>query len=53
MYRIGNWLFSHAGVSQDWIDDNIEYKDMILSNKKGWTVDELEEYLTLEIEDCE
>lgn len=43
VYRIGNWLFSHAGVSQDWIDDNIEWKDTILSNKKGWTVDELEE----------
>lgn len=43
VYRIGNWLFSHAGVSQDWIDDNFEWKDAILSNRKGWTADELEE----------
>lgn len=45
-YKIGNYLFSHAGVSQVWLDDISEYKecnyaDRIMSNYKGWTSDEL------------
>lgn len=42
VYKIGNWLFSHAGVSQTWLDMNEEYKDDILSNRKGWGVMDLE-----------
>lgn len=46
VYKIGNWLFSHAGVSQTWLDDlaqiNQEYPNMILSNKKGWSVEDLD-----------
>ena len=42
IYKIGNWLFSHAGVSQDWLDYNEEYKDDLLSNKKGWDVKDLD-----------
>ena len=41
VYKIGNWLFSHAGVSQDWFDNIGENKNIILSNKKGWTPEEL------------
>lgn len=41
IYKIGDYLFSHAGVSQFWLDDNMEYKDELLSNKKGWSVEEL------------
>lgn len=41
VYKIGNWLFSHAGVSQDWFDSIEDGKNIILSNKKGWTSQEL------------
>lgn len=42
VYRIGNWLFSHAGVSQDWLDYNEEYKDDLFSNKRGWSERDLD-----------
>lgn len=45
VYKIGNWLFSHAGVSKDWIEDiksiNPKYPNILFSNKKGWTEREL------------
>lgn len=46
VYKIGNYLFSHAGVSKLWLEDIDRYKDAnyvekIMSNYKGWTVDEL------------
>lgn len=44
-YKIGNYLFSHAGVSQVWLDDiskyGVGYEKMIMQNYKGWTTDEL------------
>lgn len=44
-YRIGDYLFSHAGVSQVWLDDiskyNVGYEKMIFQNYKGWTKNEL------------
>lgn len=42
VYKIGNWLFSHAGVSQAWLDMNEEYKDELFSNKKGWSFRDLD-----------
>lgn len=44
-YKIGDYMFSHAGVSQDWLND-IQYEyhnyaEDILNCKKGWTEDEL------------
>ena len=42
VYKIGTWLFSHAGVSQAWLDYNEEYKEELLSNKKGWSENDLE-----------
>lgn len=46
VYKIGNYLFSHAGVSQVWLDDISRYEDCnyaekIMNNTKGWNVDEL------------
>lgn len=46
VYRIGNWLFSHAGVSRTWMSDISEmdpsYPELMLSNRKGWTPEELD-----------
>lgn len=45
VYKIGDWLFSHAGVSEDWFNYvknyNPEYAKRLLTNQKGWTPDEL------------
>ena len=45
-YKIGDYIFSHAGVSQDWLNDISQYTyhnyvDDIMNCKKGWTEDEL------------
>lgn len=41
-YRIGDYLFSHAGVSQTWFNGlNDENQQRILNNHKGWTQQEL------------
>ena len=49
-YKIGDYMFSHAGVSQEWLKDIEEYKrsysrinyvDAIMNCKKGWTEDQL------------
>ena len=44
-YKIGNYMFSHAGVSQEWLNDiqypYHNYADDIMNCKKGWTEDEL------------
>lgn len=41
-YRINNYLFSHAGVSQVWMNElDDEFKQRILNNYTGWTEDEL------------
>lgn len=44
-YRIGDWLFSHAGVSQKWLDFYTRYysdfSKKILNNHLGWTKNEL------------
>ena len=45
-YKIGNYMFSHAGVSQEWINEISQYTyynyvDDIMNCKKGWTEDEL------------
>ena len=42
-------MFSHAGVSQEWLND-IQYQyhnyvDDIMNCKKGWTEDELSIYV--------
>ena len=43
-FKIGNYLFSHAGVSQVWLDDiGEDYSNKILNNQKGWTAEELNE----------
>ena len=49
-YKIGDYIFSHAGVSQKWLDD-INYTDSnyvndIMNCKKGWTEDELYDICT-------
>ena len=46
VYKIGDYIFSHAGVSQEWLNDIAQYSycnyaDAIMNNKKGWTEDEL------------
>lgn len=51
-YKIGDYLFSHAGVSQDWfegLDD--EYKEKILNNYVGWTTSELEKIVSFFVYD--
>lgn len=45
-YRINDYLFSHAGVSKNWLDlidkyDNANYVNKIFNNYKGWTETEL------------
>lgn len=45
-YKIGDYIFSHAGVSKYWLDDisqynNCNYVEDIMNCKKGWTEDEL------------
>lgn len=45
-YKIGDYIFSHAGVSQEWLNDiskytSCNYVDDIVNCKKGWTEDEL------------
>lgn len=45
-YKVGDYIFSHAGVSQDWLNDisrfsNCNYVNDIINCKKGWTPDEL------------
>lgn len=45
-YKIGDYMFSHAGVSQDWLNDisqfsTYNYVDAIMNCKKGWTEEEL------------
>lgn len=45
VYKIDNWLFSHAGVSQEWYEHKSHYFPesikKILTNQKGWTTSEL------------
>ena len=50
-YKIGDYIFSHAGVSQDWLHDisqyaNCNYVHNIMNCKKGWTEDELTDICT-------
>lgn len=50
-YKIGDYIFSHAGVSQDWLNDisqytHCNYVDDIMNCKKGWTEDELSDICT-------
>lgn len=50
-YKIGDYMFSHAGVSQDWLNDigqyaSCNYVDDIMNCKKGWTEDELTDICT-------
>ena len=50
-YKIGDYIFSHAGVSQKWLDDisrftECNYVDDIMNCKKGWTKDELSDICT-------
>lgn len=47
-YKIGNYLFSHAGVSKNWIDDISElgYDKMIFENKRGWDEKELSDIVS-------
>lgn len=49
-YKIGDYMFSHAGVSQEWLNDigeynrthsRIDYVDAIMNCKKGWAEDQL------------
>lgn len=52
-YKIGDYMFSHAGVSQDWLNDiskytnaEINYVNDIMNCKKGWTESELSDICT-------
>lgn len=50
-YKIGDYIFSHAGVSQDWLNDidiydGYNYVNDIMNCKKGWTADELSDICT-------
>lgn len=50
-YKVGDYIFSHAGVSQDWLNDIAQYTycnyaDDIMNCKKGWTADELSDICT-------
>jgi hypothetical protein len=50
-YKVGDYIFSHAGVSQDWLNDISQYTthnyvDDIMNCKKGWTEDELSDICT-------
>lgn len=45
-YKVGDYMFSHAGVSQEWLNDisgfsKGNYANDIINCKKGWTPDEL------------
>lgn len=42
-YKVGDWLFSHAGVSNTWYNDIMkDCREKILGNHKGWTPEDLE-----------
>ena len=42
-FKIGNYIFSHAGVSKVWLEDiGEEYANRIMNNCKGWTQEELD-----------
>ena len=49
-YKIGDYMFSHAGVSQEWLNDiqysYHNYAEDIMNCKKGWTADELSDICT-------
>ena len=50
-YKIGDYMFSHAGVSQDWLNDigkyvGCNYIDDIMNCKKGWKEEELADICT-------
>jgi hypothetical protein len=49
-YKIGDYIFSHAGVSQEWLNDiKYEYHNYagdIMDCKKGWTENELTDICT-------
>ena len=50
-YKIGDYMFSHAGVSQEWLNDINQYQEHnymndILNCKKGWTAYELTDICT-------
>ncbi|MCM1221182.1 MAG: metallophosphoesterase [Lachnospiraceae bacterium] len=41
-YIIGDWIFSHAGVSKTWFNDLDEHiQNKLMNNQKGWTPNEL------------
>ena len=45
-YKVGDYIFSHAGVSKEWLNDISQYSycnyvDDIMNCKKGWNEDEL------------
>ena len=55
-YKIGDYMFSHAGVSQDWLNDigeiaGCNYVEDIMNCKKGWTEDELTDICTFYLYD--
>ena len=50
-YKVGDYIFSHAGVSQGWLDEIGQYSyanyvDDVMNCKKGWTADELSDICT-------
>ena len=49
-YKVGDYMFSHAGVSQEWLNDiKYEYHNYagdIMDCKKGWTENELTDICT-------
>lgn len=50
-YKIGDYMFSHAGVSQEWLNDILQYSscnyvDDIMNCKKGWNEYELSDICT-------
>ena len=59
-YKVGDYIFSHAGVSQDWLNDIAQYEDCnyvddIINCKKGWTAKELSDICTFypyDLSDC-
>lgn len=63
-FRIGDYLFSHAGVSEDWLeyldkvsplDDDRKvirnYREMIFNNHKGWTSGDLSQIVRFSYHD--
>ena len=50
-YKVGDYIFSHAGVSQGWLDEIGQYSyanyvNDVMNCKKGWTAEELSDICT-------